>query len=944
LQPGSFSQFTAPGWAGLSRERSGVTRGVLGAKRSGGAGRYVFAALVVALAAVVQSSLQQAGAAEFGPFASFCPAVLLVTVVAGSGPGVVATVLSALAANYWFLGPMRGGAGTLTDVAGLAIFVGVCLSVCGLVERLRRTTATANRRGAADPAVDALDVGTVMVRDMDDRIIRWGAGCRQLYGFDTREAEGRLSHELLHTRLPQPLEQVRRALLERGCWEGELMQRRKDGADVTVASRWVLRRDGAGRPVSIVAADTDITQRKRAEERCGESEERHRVLIETTLEGVVRFDSDGKVIAVNASAERILGISATELLGRTPASRGWQMVREDGSPLPLLDHPALLALQTGRRVNDALVGVWNPHVQAYRWLSMTAVPLLHGEESRPFEVYLVLAEVTERQRADEAAQRAAERHETALDAAIMGTWEYHPDSGSLFWDRRCRSMFGVGFGDRVEFRAILELVHAEDRARVETEFSRALDPGSSGAYESEYRVVWPDGSIHWVNAIGQAYFKGTGDKLRAVRFIGTTLDITQRKELEQERDALLASERAARTEAERANRLKDEFVATLSHELRNPLNVILGWVQILERSQRSAADVNQAIQMIRGSGGILAELISELLDMSRITSGKLLLDKQTVDPRAVITAALETAKPAIEAKEIYLEAALDQAGGRVHGDPNRLRQVVWNLLSNAVKFTGRGGRISVQTARCDSRLEISVSDTGQGIDPEFLPHIFERFRQEDASAARKHGGLGLGLSISRSLVEMHGGSIKVTSAGKGRGATFTVTLPMLADDTGEDQSGDGTQPAAEPEPLDSGDASLAELKVLAVDDDRDSLEIVKRVLEERHATVFTAASAATGLELFQRVRPDVLISDIGMPEEDGYRFLRRVRALDADRGGGTPAIALTAFAGPDDRRRAMLCGYQAHLTKPVEALRLVATVASLAQKSCPATGKESGTG
>jgi PAS domain S-box-containing protein len=857
--------------------------------------------------------------------------------VAGAGgakPGIP-NGPSARAAEHEPWSVELAGLAQPADDRAPAAFIGGPL-LCGLGVGLRRWRWGNSVSHAPMPRLDLFDFANASLRDLDDHVLRWSDGCARLYGFEPREAEGHVCHELLRTRFPCPPGHIRRALLEQGRWEGELRHRRSDGSEVIVASTWRLGGKRAG-PAVVVVVDTDVTQHRRFAELLTASQERRRILMETTLQGIMEQDRDGRIVAVNPAAERILGRSAAELVGRTPMDQDWHMLREDHTPLPGHEHPGLLALKTRQSINNALVGVWNPRVRAYRWLSMNAVPLRRPGNSGTFEVYTVFADVTDGQQADAAAQRAAQRHETALDAAIMGTWDYHPASGSMFWDQRCRSIFGVGFGDRVEFKTIMALVHEEDRPRVEAEFQRALDAASSGAYESEYRVVWPDGSIHWVNVIGQAYFKGIGGQRHAVRFIGTTLDITERKRLEEERNALLSSERAARTEAERANRLKDEFVATLSHELRNPLNVILGWVQILERSKRLPADANEAVQVIHSSGRVLADLISQLLDMSRITSGKLLLDMQTIDMAAVIRAALETAKPAIEAKDIRLETALDAAAGQAHGDPNRLKQVIWNLLSNAVKFTGRGGVIRVETARSDARLDIRVSDTGQGIDPEFIPHIFERFRQEDASAARKHGGLGLGLSIAHSLVEMHGGSIKVTSPGKGRGTTFTVSLPMLQAPKGNGQAAAALAETTTEQRGGHAEITLEGVRLLVVDDDRGSLQIVKRMLEERHATVFTAASARQGLELLQRVRPDVLISDIGMPEEDGYRFLRRVRALDPHHGGSTPAMALTAFASPEDRRRAMLCGYQAHLTKPIEASRLIAIVAGLASR----TGEQS---
>jgi CheY-like chemotaxis protein/anti-sigma regulatory factor (Ser/Thr protein kinase) len=319
-------------------------------------------------------------------------------------------------------------------------------------------------------------------------------------------------------------------------------------------------------------------------------------------------------------------------------------------------------------------------------------------------------------------------------------------------------------------------------------------------------------------------------------------------------------------------------------------------------------------------------MISDLLDLSRITAGKLRMQVRWVDIEAVVRDAVDALRPTLENKGLELAVEFAQGTSPIRGDPQRLRQVLWNLLSNAAKFTDRGG-VQVRTRQQNGHVEISVTDTGTGIEPEFLAHVFERFRQADASAARRHGGLGLGLSIVRSLVELHGGSVSVSSPGRDQGATFTITLPVPEPTATERRGAErGAAPKVDVE-LDG--LSLEGITVLAVDDQRESLELVKRVLEERHAQVVVASCACSGFEMLERFRPDVLISDIGMPGEDGYAFLRRVRSLPLECGGATPAIALTAFAGFEDRQQAIACGYQAHVPKPIDVTCLVAAVAGL---------------
>ncbi len=399
-----------------------------------------------------------------------------------------------------------------------------------------------------------------------------------------------------------------------------------------------------------------------------------------------------------------------------------------------------------------------------------------------------------------------------------------------------------------------------------------------------------------------------------------------------ERDRLLEAERAARSQAERVSLQKDEFLATLSHELRTPLNAILGWAQILRRGKLDDKEsVEEGLDVIERNARVQTQLIEDLLDMSRIVSGKIRLDVQRVDLQDVVKAAVASVRHSAEAKEIRLQVVLDPLAGPVRGDPNRLQQCFWNLLSNAIKFTPKGGKVQVGLERVNSHLEVCVTDTGQGIRPEFLPHVFERFRQADGSTTRKHGGLGLGLSIVKHLVELHGGAVRAKSAGEGQGSTFCVELPLMVVHPPEPEvprEHPRAPAAASAERFDH--PSLDGLTVLVVDDEADARTLIKRVLEECGARVLLAASAAEGFEILRRERPSMIVSDIGMPGEDGYDFIRRVRKLPAAEGGRTPAAALTAFARAEDRTRALRAGYQTHVAKPVEPTELSAVVASLA--------------
>jgi signal transduction histidine kinase/CheY-like chemotaxis protein len=385
---------------------------------------------------------------------------------------------------------------------------------------------------------------------------------------------------------------------------------------------------------------------------------------------------------------------------------------------------------------------------------------------------------------------------------------------------------------------------------------------------------------------------------------------------------------ASRMEALQASQLKDEFLATLSHELRTPMTPILGWAQILQRSSNDPPKVLQAAEVIERNARAQNRIVDDLLDMSRIMSGKVRLDVRLVDLSDIIDAALDTVLAAAEARGIRLEKDIEPGSRRVRADPHRMQQVIWNLLTNAIKFTGSGGLVVVSLRRIGAELEIAVRDTGQGIAPGFLPHVFERFRQADSSNTRQHAGLGLGLAIVKELVEMHGGTVRAESAGAGLGSTFTVSLPAVAP-VGEEAPLKGASGYTPYPAIRTPEAALAGLKLMLVDDESDARDLVEDILRGAGARVVSAGSAREALLKFAQAQPDVLLSDIGMPDENGYDLIRQVRTLPIESGGGVPAIALTAFARPEDRSRALAAGYQLHLAKPVEQAELLAAVSSL---------------
>ncbi|HXI89775.1 MAG TPA: hybrid sensor histidine kinase/response regulator, partial [Blastocatellia bacterium] len=423
------------------------------------------------------------------------------------------------------------------------------------------------------------------------------------------------------------------------------------------------------------------------------------------------------------------------------------------------------------------------------------------------------------------------------------------------------------------------------------------------------------------------------------------VDISERKQIEEERSRLLGRAQEARAEAEEANRMKDEFIAMVSHELRTPLNSIMGWARILLAGNLDEQTRTRALETIERNAALQAELIEDLMDLSCIITGKLRLEVRPVNLGSIIEAAIESIRPAADAKAIHLQVALDPTVGLISGDPNRLQQVAWNLLSNAVKFTPRGGRVEVRLERIETYVAVTVSDTGAGITQEFLPYVFDRFRQADTSSTRKQGGIGLGLAIVRHLIEMHGGTIHASSPGPGQGSTFTAKLPMIVpkfDSFAVERSG-RVGATDEYLALFENVPSLEGLNLLVVDDEADARELLTVVLRGCGAEVVVVASAAEALAASEQVKPDIIVSDIEMPNEDGYSLISRVRAREAERGGRIQAVALTAHARAEDRMRALLSGYDMHVPKPVEPAELVTVLVSLASRAAKSEIKKTQT-
>jgi signal transduction histidine kinase/CheY-like chemotaxis protein len=528
-------------------------------------------------------------------------------------------------------------------------------------------------------------------------------------------------------------------------------------------------------------------------------------------------------------------------------------------------------------------------------------------------------EIDARREIERLLRESEERFRLAMRALHGYVYEYWPVEGRVVRSERFRGVMGLNPADGQNMRWWRARVHPEDTPYLDGILS-ALEQGAPGA-SAEYRVRAADDRYLWIwdNCVA---VRGADGALQ--RVVGNVVNISDRREAEAERQELLERERWARQDAERANFAKQEFLATLSHELRTPLSTVLIWAHLLNLKADDPQQVRRAADVITQNARAQSQMISDLLDMSRIDSGKVRLDVQPLDVAQVVNAAVTSVLHAAAAKQIRVTHQIQPLSTTLRGDPSRLQQVLWNLLSNAIKFTPNGGRVLVRVEQVQAHARISVIDSGKGIAPEFLPQVFERFRQADSSHSREHGGLGLGLSIARQLVELHGGRIEVHSEGLGRGTTFCVALPL--------RSGGASAAAGVPATAGAVPAPGSELRdicVLLVDDQPEALEGLARLLRAAAARVHTAPSAAAALEQLRAHDFDVLLSDIGMPGQDGYELIRAVRAS----GNAIPAAALTALARAEDRGTALRAGYNVHLAKPVDADELFRTVAALAHSA-----------
>ena len=517
----------------------------------------------------------------------------------------------------------------------------------------------------------------------------------------------------------------------------------------------------------------------------------------------------------------------------------------------------------------------------------------------------------ERRRAEESLRESQQVLSLAMQSSRMGAWSRDLITEAVYWSAELEELFGLEAGTFAgDINGFRDYVYVEDKEQIEREIQTAL--AEHREYIIEFRFHHADGTLRWMEGRGQAVYTADGTP---VKMHGIGIDITERKLVEAEREKSLEREQVLRHEAESANRAKDEFLAVLSHELRTPLNAMQGWTQVLQTSDLDKEKVGQAIEVIARNIRLQNALIEDLLDASRIVSGKMRLESETLSLVSTVQSALEAARPAAEKQGVQIESNYDYSADEIFGDKHRLQQIVGNLLTNAVKFTPAGGVVKVKLKRDGGRAKLTVQDSGIGISPELLPYIFERFRQADGSSKRKYGGLGLGLTIVKHLVELHGGNISVRSDGENSGATFTVKLPLApqiishADFKPAGQDREGVNKKTNP---------LAGVRILTVDDDSDALDLICFVLEQYGADVTSVNSAIAALEILQNKEFDLLLSDLGMAGTDGFDLIRRVREMERGSGRTLPAIALTGYVSADDREKVLAAGFEKHLPKPVD--------------------------
>jgi PAS domain S-box-containing protein len=881
---------------------------------------------------------------------------------------------------------LSSGAPRYTKDREFAGFTGSCIDIA---DRKQAEEAAHSLALIVESSEDA-----IISKRLDGSIVSWNAAAERMYGYTSDEARGKniciLAPDERRDEVTEIFEELKRG---GSIPHLETVRRTKDGRLIDVALTISPTRDEAGQLTGASTIARDITDRKRADQERGlmaaqiENERQRLNNVMANVPGVVweawgePDQASQRIDFVSEYVEKMLGYSTDEWLS-TP--NFWlSIVHPDDAGRAAEEAAAIFATRKGGTSRFR----WLAKDGRAVWVEAQSVVVCDDSEN-PIGMRGVTMDITERKRAEDAQRFLAE-----ASGLLAGSLDYEITLGSVAklavpnladW---C-IVHIIGANGRLRQLAVVHSDPAKEQAARKLQERYPVNPDRAIGVPNVLRTGRPEfypvvnqerlemvarnqevasvlrelnlkscmivplvarnrtlGTITLATAESNRYYDANDLKLAEdlAHRIALAVDnarlyreaqdaVTAREDALRIRDELLKREHLAREEAETANRSKDEFLATVSHELRTPLNAILGWAHMLRSNRLDDTTQIRALETIERNAKSQAQLIEDILDVSRIVTGKLRLDVRPVVLDAVVDAAIEAVRPAADAKEIRIDNILDPSAGPVSGDPNRLQQVIWNLVANAVKFTGRGGRVQVHLQRVASSIEITVRDTGQGISAEFLPYVFDRFRQADATSTRRHGGLGLGLAIVRHLVEMHGGTVEATSPGETLGATFTVKLPPIVTRVSRR---DHELPLPAPVATISLEPSarLDGVRVMVVDDESDTREMLRIMIGQLGAEVKACSSSEEAMRLFSQWKPDVILSDIEMPDEDGYELIRKVRRSEANGGRKVPAIALTAYGRVEDRLRALSAGYQMHIAKPAEPAEIAAVIASLAARS-----------
>jgi PAS domain S-box-containing protein len=786
--------------------------------------------------------------------------------------------------------------------------------------------------------------------DLHGGIASWNEGVRKILGWEASDWIGQ-SVEVAFTdddqRAGVPADEMR-AASQTGRADDDRWMRHKSGAHFFALGAMTRIDDAAGRPAAYLKVLSDYTgsrlaqegrERLLASERTARREAENQAAsltaaIDAMPDAVCFCTPDGVITRSNAHVALLFGLADRDAMPRTmdDAAHAFRLRRErDGEPIDVHELPFARALQG----HTAEIELWATRLDdgRDRFVRTTAAPVVvdHGEI---VGIVAVTTDHTARWHAHEQERELARlalmlrEREAQFRAVVQGVRNYAIFTVDVrgvisSWQAGAALLKGYSADEAIGM-PFERLFTAADRAAGQPQ--REMETAArTGEYKGEGLRVRRDGSSFEAAVVLTAL---RGPKGQLLGYLKLTQDITERKREERERETMLREAHVARTEAERANRSKDEFLATISHELRTPLSAILGWTRVLERGASDPGTLSQGLSAISRNARVQVQLIEDLLDMNRIESGLLRLDVQQVELGHVVSAAIDAVLPVANAKGVAVRFTRDRSSAVVSGDSGRLQQIVGNLLDNAVKFTSSGGTVTVSLVQAKQAVEIAVADTGQGIEPAFVPHVFERFQQQDSTSTRRHGGLGIGLAIVRELVRLHGGSERAESAGIGHGSCFTITLPAL--EASDASAGTGEHAAGAWKDSHAPLSRIDGVTVLVIDDEPDVRATAEHLLRAAGAQVFAASNAIDGLALLRRHRPHVVLSDIAMPGHDGYELLRWVRELPDPQVRGTPAAAFTAYAQPEDRRRALAAGYQMHLVKPVPPDVLLDAVATLA--------------